>query len=88
MTPVSDVTPRTAVVEPSGTKTFTGHTVATEGLLLASVIDTPPEGAGLPNATGIVTSPPGVTVTLAASRIPPLWKVHCSWVKSTGVLLT
>lgn len=72
LTPVSEVTPRTAVVEPSGTKTLAGYTAATEELLLASVMTIPPAGAALPNATGIVTSPPGATVMLAGSTIPPV----------------
>jgi hypothetical protein len=88
LTPVTDVSPRTAVVEPSGTKMLAGYTVAANGLLLVNVMTTPPEAAALPNATGIVAWAPGPTVTLAGKRIPPVTKLHWSWLKSTGVLLT
>ena len=48
-----------------------GYTVAIEVSLLASVMDTPPEGATVPNDTGKLTVLPGMTVTLTGNRMPP-----------------
>lgn len=60
-----------ALVAPCGMETFEGHAVAIEGLLLASVMDTPPAGAAVANATGKLTVPPSATVRLAGRSIPP-----------------
>lgn len=60
-----------ALVEPAGMVKLAGDTVAIEGLLLASVMATPPAGAAAPNATGRLTLLPAVTVTPEGSRIPP-----------------
>jgi hypothetical protein len=57
------------VVAPSEIKRLAGHTVAVDGLLLVSVTVTPPAGAGVPKLTGRFTALPGVSVTLAGSRI-------------------
>ena len=69
--PVTAGATRGALVAPSGMEKFGGHTIAIEELLLASVMDTPPGGAAVPNATGKFTVLPGVTVTLEGSRMPP-----------------
>ena len=45
--------------------------MAAEGLLLTSVMNTPPDGAALPNATGIVTSPPGAATRKARRQQDP-----------------
>jgi hypothetical protein len=68
--PETIVTTRDAVIVPSDTKTVDGNTVAIEGLLVASVIKTPPAGAAVPNATGKGAVSPGVTVTFAGRSIP------------------
>jgi hypothetical protein len=48
-----------------------GHTVAIEGLLLVSAIDTPFAGAAVPNVTGKLPVSPAGTVTLTGTTIPP-----------------
>jgi len=68
---VTAVAARGAVVIPSATKTVDGDTVATDGLLLASVMNTPPDGAAVPKATGKLTVSPGATVMFVGTRIPP-----------------
>lgn len=55
---------------PPDTKSVDGNTVAMEGLLVASVMKTPPAGAAVPNATGKLTVSPGATVTLAGRTNP------------------
>jgi hypothetical protein len=60
-----------ALVAPCGMETLAGHTVATEGLLLASVMDTPPVGAAVPNVTGKLAVLPDTNVTLTGNRMPP-----------------
>lgn len=82
--PVTIVPTRAAAVVPGDMKTIDGETVATEGLLVVSVTNTPPAGAADPNATGKLTEPPGVTVTFAGKRSAAVCRVHCNWEKSTG----
>ena len=48
-----------------------GHAVAIEGLALASVMDTPPAGAGVPNVTGKLAVLPDMIVTFTDTRMPP-----------------
>lgn len=74
--PVTVVEARGAVVMPSATKRVDGDTAAIDGLLLASVMNTPPAGAAVPSATGKFAVSPGATVRLAGKRIPGAWKVH------------
>jgi hypothetical protein len=68
--PVTIVTTRGAVTVPPDTKSVDGNTVAMEGLLVASVMKTPPTGAAVPNATGKLTVSPGASVTLTGRTIP------------------
>lgn len=55
LTPVRVGVIAPAVVIPCGTRMVDGDTAATPGALLASVTDTPPAGAGVPNDTGRFT---------------------------------
>jgi energy-coupling factor transporter transmembrane protein EcfT len=68
--PVTTVTTRSGVVKPCATKRVDGNTVAIEALLLTSVMNTPPSGAGVPSATGKFVVSPGDNVTLAGKTIP------------------
>lgn len=60
-----------ALVAPWGIKMFAGHSVAIDGLLLASVMDTPPAGATVPNDTGKLTVSPAAIVRLGGRTIFP-----------------
>jgi len=68
--PVTIVITRGAVVMPCNTKKVDGDAIATEGLLLVSVTNTPPAGAAVPSVTGKFTELPDSTVTFAGSSIP------------------
>lgn len=69
------------LVAPCGMETLAGHTVAMEGLLLASVMETPPAGATAANVTGKLTEPPAAIVTVAGTTMPP--DVDIVWVAVT-----
>jgi len=69
--PFTVVATRVLLVMPCGMKKYEGDAVATEGLLVASVMYTPPAGAAVPSATGKLTVLPAATVTLAGIRMPP-----------------
>lgn len=60
-----------ALVAPCGMEMLMGHTVAMEGLLLASVMDTPPADAAVPNVIGKLAVLPDIMVTLTGNRMPP-----------------
>jgi hypothetical protein len=78
LVPLTIVTTRGAVVVPSDTKMVAGDTVAIRGLLVVSVMKTPPVGAAVPSATGKLIESPGATVAFAGKRIAAVWKVHCN----------
>src|SRR5438309_4458366 len=69
--PFTTVPVRPELVSPCGMKKLPGNTVATEVLLDASVINTPPTGAAVPNETVRVAELPTVTFTVDGSTIPP-----------------
>ncbi len=85
--PVMLGTTRGELVIPSATKIVEGDTAAVPALLLASEMNTPPGGAGVPRDTGKLTELPGATVTFAGNRMAAVWKLHRSCVKSTAPLL-
>jgi hypothetical protein len=66
---VSATEPRAGVVIPSGMKTTCGEIPATDGLVLDSVISTPPDGAAAPSATGKFTEEPAATDRFPGKRI-------------------
>jgi hypothetical protein len=68
--PVTAVERRAGVVIPSGMKTACGEMSATDELVLARVMFTPPEGAIPPNATGKFAEDPAVMDVLPGKMIP------------------
>jgi hypothetical protein len=61
---------RLDVVAPCAMKTLSGVTLTFDGLLLVSVMNTPPSGAGAVNVTGNAADWPSATATLAGRTIP------------------
>jgi hypothetical protein len=62
---------RLATVEPSGIKIFCGATVTFDGSLLVSIMNMPPEGAGISNVTGNGADWPGAVATFTGRTIGP-----------------